>query len=499
MITVDALRRAPAGARTTPSWSAAMLVSGITAAVVLLWSPYIGTRFGEVLAVGAAAVVLALCALRSPVFAVTLLVLILFVRLPLGDRLRLPIEPWWIAFALVVVATGLWLARTPSRVRGIGPVECMMVLYLLWNVYSMVTPHEYPAIDPLYGDPLPVAQFIAIGTLLPFALYAVGRYVFDRPEAVRILLWTIVFLAGYSAAVSIMPFVGLGAWVWPGYIVTSPDWDGRAVGIFNQPVVNGMVLVLGFAICLLLLSRRDEPTWRRWAATVVAVACGAGIYLTHTRAVWLSAVVIVVIGVCLATGFRTAFIATLGLVTGAVALNWSVFTSSDRTAGGVASQAEIHSRLNGIETALWARAQKPLEGWGIGRFPSVNRYHHQQWSAEVPWIGGYGEASHTHELGLLAELGIIGLALWLGVLLLIAHRLQSAYRTSADRGLCGRPLAVVAIMAMASLVCTGLTVDLRYFDFPTAVTFLIIGIAVGWAERDHRTDRNGERLQVGVH
>ena len=102
MITVDALRRAPAGARTTPSWSAAMLVSGITAAVVLLWSPYIGTRFGEVLAVGAAAVVLALCALRSPVFAVTLLALILFVRLPLGDRLRLPIEPWWIAFALVV-------------------------------------------------------------------------------------------------------------------------------------------------------------------------------------------------------------------------------------------------------------------------------------------------------------------------------------------------------------------------------------------------------------
>ena len=63
----------------------------------------------------------------------------------------------------------------------------------------------------------------------------------------------------------------------------SKNWPGRAAGVFKQPVVNGWLLALGLAIAMLLLSRRSEPTWRRWFAFVVAIACGYGIYLTHTR------------------------------------------------------------------------------------------------------------------------------------------------------------------------------------------------------------------------
>ena len=37
-------------------------------------------------------------------------------------------------------------------------------------------------------------------------MYVVGRYAFDRTAAVRILLWTILTLAAYSAAVSILQF-----------------------------------------------------------------------------------------------------------------------------------------------------------------------------------------------------------------------------------------------------------------------------------------------------
>ena len=38
-------------------------------------------------------------------------------------------------------------------------------------------------------------------------------------------------------------------------------------------------------------------------------------------------------------------------------------------------------------------------------------------------------------------------------------------------------------MALAILVATGLTVDLRFFDFPTVVVFLLAGVAVGCADR----------------
>ncbi|MGE2834250.1 O-antigen ligase family protein [Mycobacterium sp. SMC-4] len=438
---------------------------------------------GQLLVTLATAGILATCALKSPPFAVMLMIVTLFLRTPLAAASGLPVELWLLVFVLLVLATVLWLERTSLRVSGTGPVEWTMALFLFWNIYSMVSPHEYAAIDPATGGPLPVVRFIVVATLIPFTLYVVGRYTFDRPAAVRALLWTILLLAAYSAAVSIMPAAGLGSWVWPRYIVDDPAWDGRAVGVFNQPVVNGMVLTLGFAIAMFFVSSRGEPAWRRWCAVVIVASCGVGIYLTHTRAVWLSAVLVLVIGALSAKGFRSGFVAALGLVTTAVLLNWAAFTSSDREAGGVASASEVQSRLNDIETALWARTEKPLAGWGIGRFPAVNTFHHQQWSQDVPWAGGYGEAAHSNEMGVLAELGAIGLVLWLSVLVLIVIRLRSAYRSLCDHDLCGRPLAVLAIMALAILVCTGLTVDLRYFDFPTATTFLLVGIAVGWSER----------------
>ena len=154
-----------------------------------------------------------------------------------------------------------------------------MALYLMWNAYSMFAPHEYSAIDPLTGEAYSVPRFIMIGTVIPFVMYVVGRYTFDRTAAVRVLLWTILALAAYSAAVSILQFTGPTAWVWPRFIVDgslAPDetWVGRAVGVFNQPVVNGMILALGFAVAMLLMSRHSEPAWRRCLAFVIAVACG---------------------------------------------------------------------------------------------------------------------------------------------------------------------------------------------------------------------------------
>ena len=67
-------------------------------------------------------------------------------------------------------------------------------------------------------------------------------------------------------------------------------------------------------------------------------------------------------------------------------------------------------------------------GWGIGRFAAVNTYHHQQYSPEVPWQRGFGISSHLDALGILVELGIIGLALWIVVLVLIYSRLVRATR-----------------------------------------------------------------------
>ena len=474
------------------AWLAA--AAALAAMVVVLAAVRLpGAKFGQLLVLGAVALVLGVLVLRSAPFASIILIIALGMR-PATPHV-LPIDTFWIVFAGVVGALVLWMDRNPDRPRGMDAIEWAMALYMAWNVYSMISPHDYIAMVEVAwrsariatGVPMVVWRLIVVQMLLPLVLYRVGRSAFDRAAVVRALLWAILILAAYSAVMSIMQFSGPTELVWPRYMVNDPVWVGRAAGVFRQPVVNGWLLALGLAVAMLLLSRRSEPTWRRWFAFVVAIACGYGIYLTHTRVAWIAGVVVLIIGALIARGYRKGFIVSICLVASVVAVNWSVFTSSDRKAGGVGSVSEVQDRLNADQTALWAFDRKPFAGWGIGRFQPVNTYHHQQWAPDVPWIRGYGIVAHSNELGILAEVGVIGLALWIFLLALVIRRLWTAYRTLPDHDLCGKPLAVTAIMAIATLICAGLTCDLRLVDFPMHPVFLLAGITIGWSDRYQRS------------
>jgi O-antigen ligase len=184
-----------------------------------------------------------------------------------------------------------------------------------------------------------------------------------------------------------------------------------------------------------------------------------------------------------ARNFRAGFVITL---TGAVvvaAANWSTLTSSNRSAGGVTSTSEVDDRLNLAATAIAAIKEKPFAGWGISRFIELNTYQHKQWSPDINWTRGYSIAAHHTELGITAELGVVGLVLWLAVLVLLVRRLIFALRVLPADRFCGRGLALVAAFTFASWEITGQTVDLRYFDFLNALVLLLVGIAVGYAER----------------
>ena len=98
----------------------------------------------------------------------------------------------------------------------------------------------------------------------------------------RFLLWSILGFAVYSTMVSIFQFYAPSL-VWPRYIVNAPVSPTRAVGVFNQPVGNGMVLIIGFAVAIVLASDRGEPAWRRALLWLYALTSTFAIYLTHER------------------------------------------------------------------------------------------------------------------------------------------------------------------------------------------------------------------------
>lgn len=415
--------------------------------------------------------------LGSPTLAMLLLLFASFLRTAVRVS-GLPAEP------MVLVLAGLCVSAVIARARGaigfrFGALEAFMVAYLAWNVVSMVWPHALPATLPGTGEPVSTYRFILTGTAVPFIAFVVGRAIYRTELQITWVLTAIVLLAGFSGVTGILQFTGPTALVWPSYILDSPVWPGRAVGIFNQPAVNGLLMVTGFVTAMLLVRQPTTNLPTRVTALLCAGACVPGIYFTYTRAVWLVFGVSLLFCALFAKGARTGFVGTIVAALLLVVANWATFTSSDRRSGGVGSTDEVFDRLNTIETSLWAIREKPVMGWGIGRFTQVNTYYHQAWDQSVSFARGYGISSHENELGIAVELGLVGLGLWLAVLVLVSVQLARAVRRLPIEGLRGRAIALLALTVFATYVVCGLTIDLRYHDFANLVVFLLAGIAVG--------------------
>jgi len=57
---------------------------------------------------------------------------------------------------------------------------------------------------------------------------------------------------------------------------------------------------------------------------------------------------------------------------------------------------------------------------------------------------------------------------------------------------------LMAVMLLGVLLVAGFTVDLRFFDFPNAMVFLVVGITVGCANRLRADGRKFGRIEKHV-
>lgn len=401
------------------------------------------------------------------------------------------------AFVALIVVVAVALARQAVSAPVLGVTEALMVAYLGWVLLSVVLPHQYEALVPDTGAYIDLPRRIATGVILPLAIYVLAKTVLTTERSVRWLLWSIVGMTAYSAWVSIIAFDGPPSLVWPRFIVEAPAWPGRAVGVFNQPVVNGLLLVIGIVVCLVLTGRPGTPRAQRVGLYVLVAAATYAVYLTHTRAAVLGLALMVVLGAAGARGWRHGFVAigVLGSV-GLASQGVSTLLSSDRAAGGFGSSAEVVDRLNIAATCARAILNHPVLGIGLGRFAMYNTYEHAAWSPDVDWTRGQGYIAHQNELGIAAELGLVGLALWLGVLVGIAVGLWRAWRVLPADGLLGRPLVVLAGIALAVMVENGLTVDLRVLEFTTMLPLALAGAVAGLAERRRREEPDGPVSEI---
>lgn len=263
--------------------------------------------------------------------------------------------------------------------------------------------------------------------LVPFGLFLVAGRVFGTREQRLVLLGTLLATSAYVTVIGLMEGAGLLGSVYPRYIA-DPSVGihfGRARGPFVAAVPMGLALTTGTILGLAWL-HETRSRLARAAALALVIGASLALLFTLTRGAWLAGIVAVLVCLALLPRFRplipvAAGLATLGLV--------GFLTIAPGVDEKVSSRTEdlnpVWERQNTLAAALRAVQDRPALGLGWGRWVQVGSRYLEQ-PDDIP-LRGEGVIVHNVPLLTIAELGLVGAALWFGafaacILLPLARR-----------------------------------------------------------------------------
>jgi putative inorganic carbon (hco3(-)) transporter len=365
--------------------------------------------------------------------------------------------------AVILRAPGVG-RRLPLRVH---PLHWLLAITAAYAVVSALISHTFFDAAAFFG------LFEHLG-ILSYLLFFVAPVAFRTQRHRQVLLGALVGLGAYLGLTALFETVGPRALVVPSYI-NDPNYGihyGRARGPFVEAVSNGVGLFACAVAAAIALA-----TWRRRGARLIALAvlilCTAGMLFTLQRSVWLGAVAAAIVTVVAFRELRRYLLplALAGALTIGAALTL-VPGLQDKVSQRESDQRTVWDRQNLATAALNMLDQRPLTGFGWGRFADASR--DRFWQAANYPLTGAGLQVHNVPLRYAAELGLIGVTLWVvGILLGVAGGLTG--RGPPD--LRAWRMGLVAIASFYAIVSSFVPPQL----FPTMILWTWIGVT--WAGR----------------
>jgi putative inorganic carbon (hco3(-)) transporter len=304
--------------------------------------------------------------------------------------------------------------RTPRASRRsllrAQPVHWLLALTVLYAVVSAC----------LSGTVFEHSAFFGLldRLALPFVMFFVAPAVFATARQRSVLLATLVVTGGYLGLTTLFEGLGVRALVFPKYIL-DPSLgihEGRARGPFLEAVANGLGLYgCGVAAAVAFV------TWRslrraRVAAAIVLALCAVGLVFTLTRAIWIASAAATLAALCATPSSRRLLVpaaaaGTLLVVSTFVLVPGLSARASDREK----AQLPVWSRLNLNSAAVRMVEDRPLLGFGWGRFVAASGPYLTQ-HPSYPLVGA-GLEVHNVFLARAVDLGLIGATIWLAGLI----------------------------------------------------------------------------------
>ncbi len=404
---------------------------------------------------------------RSPLSVVALWLLISpYLIETQGGALR---RLYWVvhrALPLVVLVVVLLASRIglgSRRLARVGWPEVLMGGYLAATVLSVL--HESP-------DAQATLYLVYDRVFVPMCLYLIVRLLEPDEEDLRRLLPVVVFLlitqALYGMGSVFAPEILPGPWVVRGGV--------RATGSLGHPNVYTVSILLAGLLALNHVMNRTVTRRVGWLLAAMFPVALIMTFLTHTRASWLAAIVVLV-GVAVLYPRIVARLVVIGFVVVLAVAITGVMGDQAETAQArfrsEQSEESALSRLPVVYASFRMFGEKPLQGWGYGNFDMYDREFQGAVGGLV--VPRKDHASHNLYLTILAEQGLVGLVLYLGPAILWLAATPAAYRRMPATGLISRRLLVTLWLALAAHVVVNNFANMR-IEFGLGGWWLTLGM-----------------------
>lgn len=315
---------------------------------------------------------------------------------------------------------------------------------------------------------------------VPFLAFSIAPLVFVDRDDFTVFRRSLLGLGAYLAATAAFETLGVDALVFPRYVL-DPGVGihvDRARGPFAEPVAMGSGLFVGLLAGGLTLADRVLGAAERYLGAAVVVVASFGVVGTLTRAVWLGAVIGIVVAGLASPATRRLVPPVLLCGTVAVAVMLvAVPGLADDATERVGTERSVWDRVNSNDAAIEAVAANPIAGVGFQQFVEASGAYSEQRS-DIP-LTRIDLEVHNVPLSISAELGLVGLALWLcAVAACMAWPLTRRREGRSDWWR----------LAALAFVCFWLVAS-QFGPMPYAFTNLAVWLLAGAVDRTRTVDR----------
>ena len=410
--------------------------------------------------------------------------------IPTFDPIRLAL------FALTV----LTVSRIHQHFGFIAQLRPAMMLAAITLFFALLNPNELVRGSLLRTWPAKVMLGLAVAACLsvPFgiAMGQSGRYVIESYSKVIVFGFLIIaatrsvrdlatFVWGYVIGCALLAWLSLFVFG----LVRDEGNTYRLNDLYTFDANDvGCVMMIGLALTLLLF--QASRAHGRWIAATILIAIGATISKTGSRGAFVAAVLV---GVYLLLSLKKVSIvkrvAFIGVVSAAVVVSappgyWDrMLTVTDPTEDY--NWTDVNGRVEVAKRGLGYMMEYPVFGVGISNFPLAEGTMSEKARTRVAGTGIRWAAAHNSYVQIGAELGILGLTLWLILIfggILAMRRLRSRLPKHWDRGDPDeRFLYLTAMYLPVALVGFGVSsffVSFAYLDPIYIVAALMAGLYV---------------------